>query len=150
MTLSLIQYSGIWGTAVLAWLALAYEYYGKWAEELDYLGMDIRSFNAERGYDQSIGREELAQDLRIPYRGEKLREYAKNNGLSVADYESELKENIGNPEYLFWALILHLIGVLYTLAGITYLSPGGILSASTYLVTVYLLLIASLLLYWYL
>ena len=53
-------------------------------------GDKIRSHNARNGYDQSVGREDLARDLRNPRKNENLRQFARNNDISFREYKSEL------------------------------------------------------------
>lgn len=150
MTLSPTVYFGVWGTALLAWGALSYEYYGKWQNHLDELGDEIRSHNARNGYDQSVGREDLARDLRNPRKNSNLRRFAENNNIPLNKYESELKESVGNSEVHYWSVVFHAIGLAITFGGITYLAPWGLLPAEIYLLIVYGLLVASFALYWYL
>lgn len=150
MTLSPSVYFGVWGTALLAWTALSYEHYGKWQSQLEKLGDKIRSHNARNGYDQSVGREDLARDLRNPRKNSNLRRFAENNNFSLSQYESELKESVGNPEVHYWSVVFHAIGLTITFGGITYLAPWGFLPAEIYLLIVYGFLIASFALYWHL
>lgn len=148
MTLSPV-YFGVWGTALLAWAALSYEHYGKWQSQLEELGDKIRSYNARNGYDQSVGRDDLAQDLRNPRKNNNLRRFAENNNISLNRYKSGLKERVGNPELHYWSVVLHAIGFTVTFSGITYLAPWGLLPAEIYLLIVYGLLMVSFALYWY-
>lgn len=150
MTLSSTAYFGVWGTALLAWAALSYEYYRKWRRQLGELGDSIRSHNARNGFDQSVSREDLARDLRNPRKYENLRRFAENNNITLSQYRSELHENIGNPEIQYWSVVFHAIGLSVTFGGITYLAPWGLLAAETYLLIVYGLLVGSFALYWYL
>lgn len=150
MTLSPTVYFGAWGTALLAWAALSYEHYSKWQNQLEELGDKIRSHNARNGYDQSVGREDLARDLRNPRKNNNLRRFATNNSISFRRYRTELHENVGNPELHYWSIVLHAIGLAVTFSGITYLAPWGLLPAEIYLLIVYGLLVVSFVLYWYL
>jgi len=150
VTLSPTVYFGVWGTALLAWAALSYEHYGKWQSQLEELGDDIRSYNARNGYNQSVGREDLARHLRNPRKNSNLRRFAENNNISLSQYKSEFKESVGNPELHYWSIVLHAIGLVVTFSGITYLAPWGILPAEIYLLIVYGIFVASFALYWYL
>lgn len=149
MTLSPTVYFGVWGTALLGWAALSYEHYGKWQSRLEELGDGIRSYNARNGYDQSVGRKDLARDLRNPRKNSNLKQFAENNNLSLKQYKSNLKEKVGNPELHYWSVVLHAIGLAVTFGGITFLLRGGLLPAEIYLLIVYGLLLVSLALYWY-
>lgn len=150
MTLSSTIYFGAWTPALLAWGALSYEYYGKWRNQLEELGDKIRSHNARNGYDQSVGREDLARDLRNPRKNENLRRFAMNNDILLREYKSELYKHVGNPEVHYWSVVLHAVGLAITFSGISYLTPWGILPPEIYLLIVYGLLVASFALYWYL
>lgn len=68
MTLSATAYFRVWGVAFLLWVPLSYKYYEKWQKQLDELGDKIRSYNARSGYDQSVGRKELARSFIHPYK----------------------------------------------------------------------------------
>lgn len=150
MTLSPTVYFGVWGTALLAWAALSYERYGEWEGQLEELGDDIRSYNARNGYNQSVGREDLARHLRNPRKNSSLRRFAENNNISLSQYRAGLKQSVGDPELHYWSMVLHLIGLAVTFSGITYLAPWGLLSAKTYLLIVYGLFFVSFALYRYL
>lgn len=148
MSLSSAVYFGVWTPALLAWGTLSYEYYGKWRYQLDELGDNIRSYNARNGYDQSVRREDLARDLRNPRKNENLKQFASNNNMSIEGYESKLHEHVGNPEFQYWAVVLHAVGLIVVFSGISYLTPWGILPAEIYLLVVYGLLVVSIFLYW--
>lgn len=148
MTLSPAVYFGAWGPALLAWCALSYEYYGKWQNQLEEIGDEIRSHNAYNGYDQSIGRENLARDLRNPWKSNNLRQFAENNNISFSQYKAELHGSVGNFEIWYLVVALHALGLLFTFGGITYLAPWGLLPAEIYLIIVYSLFIASFGLNW--
>jgi len=150
VTLSPTVYFGVWGTALLAWAALSYEHYRKWQNQLEELGDEVRSYNARNGYDQSVGREDLARHLRNPRKNSNLRRFAKDNNISLSQYKSELKKSVGNPELHYWSIVIHAIGLAVTFSGITYLTPWGLLPAEIYLLTVYGLLVLSFALYWFL
>jgi hypothetical protein len=149
VTLSPSVYFVAWTAALLAWGGLSYEYYGKWQSQLGELGDKIRSYNAQKGYDQSVQRKELARDLRNPLKNQNLRQFTKNNNITISQYRAELHENIGNPEWHYWSVVLHIIGLVTTFGGITYLAPWGILSAEIYLFIVYGLFAVSITLYAY-
>ena len=140
-------YFSLWGTLLLAWIGLSYKYVEKWNESLVYLGDEIRSFNAPR-YDQSVGRRELARDLRSPWRSANLQKFADNNGITFHRYLAELREHIEDPQRIYWAGIFHAAGVIYALSGITYLLPGGFIPPTIYIGSAYLLFSISLLLFW--
>jgi len=149
VSLSPNVYFGIWGTALLAWAALSYKYYEKWHEQLETVGDEIRSVNARNGYDQSVGRKDLAKDFRHPFKNQNLVEFAKCNNISTDYYVSELRENIGNPKILFWAVCIHSVGFVISISGITYLAPWKIVPADIYLLIVFGFFAISVALYWY-
>jgi len=150
VTLSPTVYFGVWGTALLAWAALSYKYYGEWQIQLEELGDKIRSYNARNGYDQSVSRKKLARHLRNPRKNSNLKKFAENNNISISQYRTDLKQTVGNPEVYYWGAVIHAIGLIVTFGGITYLAPWGLLSAETYLLIVYGLFMISFALYWYL
>ena len=148
MTLSPATYFATWGIIVSAWLFLGYKYYTKWNNHLKSLGNDIRSYNASQGYGQSVGREQLAHNFRTPFQDSHLRSYAEANGVSVRDYTENLKDTLGAPYPLFTTIVLHVLGVLYALSGVSYLTQGGFLSPITYLASLFGLFAISFILYW--
>lgn len=146
MTLSLPAYLGAWGTATLFWLGLLYQYQSKWNEAVGSVADDIRAYNARSGYDLSVDKEDLAGDFLLPLRSEHLHQFAENNGISHTTYQRDLRESVEKPQ-LRWGYFLHILGVIYTFSGISYLLPGGFFSPSVFLGSVSILFIVSLSLY---
>lgn len=148
MTLSPTVYFGAWTTALLIWATLSYKYYEKWEKQPAKVGDKIRRVNAQSGYNQSVGREDLVKQLRIPWKRNELERFAENNGVGVSEYITEIHRKVGHPEYLFFVLVFHGMGFVFALSGISYLAPGGVLSAEIYLLLVYGLFVVSFGLYW--
>jgi hypothetical protein len=149
MTLSATAYFRVWGVAFLLWVPLSYKYYEKWQKQLDELGDKIRSYNARSGYDQSVGRKELARSFIHPYKEKYLKKFAERNKISTTEYVLELEENINKNKFYYLRMGINTIGLVVAFGGITYLLPWGILSAKIYLLIIYFLLAISLCLYLY-
>lgn len=150
MTLTPTIYFGIWAAGMSAWLVLGQQYYEIWRSHIISLGDEIRSFNAQKGYDQSIGRNKLAKDFRTPYRRRNLKKYAENNHISYSNYVEELGSHLGNPYWHFYSVCFYLLGMIYGLSGLSYLTPQGIISPSSYLLLFFSLLFLSVFLHWFL
>lgn len=149
MTLSSSIFGTLWGTAVLAWLALSYQYKRKRKGKISQLGDEIRSYNARNGYDQSLGREALASDLSIPFiSSHNIRRFAENNGVSVEEYQAELESHTGHPTAISWAIFVQILGVIYTLGGFSYFTEWGFIPPTIYLLLNLVLLGFSFFLYW--
>ena len=140
---------GVWGTAILAWLGLVYKYRNKRDDRIEELASQIRPYNARKNYDRSVSRDILAEAFYDPFKTEDLRKFTNNNNVSVSDYKSEIYEELGNPQWLYWVVKFHIVGTLFTLSGITYWLPWGIVPTQIYLVILYSLLAVSLILYFY-
>jgi hypothetical protein len=138
-----------WGPAMLAWLGLGYQYQKKQENRIEDLASQIRDYNARNNYDRSVSRDTLARDFYNPFETEKLREFTNNNSISVNKYESEIYEELGNPQQLYWTIKFHIFGILLTFSGITYWLPWGFVPTQVYLFILYLLLGISVLLYFY-
>lgn len=146
MSLSAPAFLGVWGTATLFWLGLLYQYHSKWGEVLEECATNIRSYNARNGYDLSIDREELARDFLYPFHNQDIKDFAENNGISADLYRKELDEAIPKP-HLRWAFLFHILGLIYTFSGISYLTPIGFLSPVQFLYSVVVWFLVSLVLY---
>lgn len=143
MTLSTGAYLTFLGTALLFWLGLLWRYYSKWEDTIESLAQEIRLYNARNGLDQSVDKEDLARDYLLPQQDSNLRELAQKNGKDYRSYQSGLREAIEQPK-LFWAVLFHVFGLLYTFSGVTYLLPGGFISGPSFLGSVVVLFLVSL------
>lgn len=147
MTLSLTNFLAVWGTLVLAWAALLFQYRTKWDVQLEELSAEIRSYNAPR-YDQSVGKESLAKDYRVPTKRSNLDQYARNNKIEPDEYINELRDNVGRLDYLFWAIAFHVTGLLLIGLGFTVIADWEIIHEVGYLVILFLWISTSWMLYW--
>lgn len=143
MTISPTVYWAVWTASFLAWGTLTYQYIDRLRIQRDTLAADIRAFNARNGVDQSVDKEDLALDILVPLRERNLVRCASNNGLEFTEYRDNLYENIGRPKAI-WGFIFHVLGIFYTISGISALLPGGFIPGGLYLITVYLFFTLSL------
>jgi hypothetical protein len=124
-------------------LGLLWQYYSKWDDTVGSVAQEIRLYNARNDLDQSVDKEDLARDYLIPYCDSNLRELAQNNGKDYHSYQTGLHEGVAQPK-LFWAVLFHILGLLYTFSGVTYLLPGGFISGPWFLASVIVLFLVSL------
>jgi hypothetical protein len=85
-------------------------------------------------------------DFLLPFREKNLRRFAHNNDVRLNQYRGELIDSIDKPT-IFWTLLFHVLGVVFTLSGISYLLPSGILPAPIHLGLVVSLFLVSLFFY---
>lgn len=143
MTISPTVYWAVWTASFLAWGTLTYQYLDHLRIQRDSLAEEIRSFNARNGIDQSVDKEDLALDILVPLIDGNLVRCASNNGIEYTEYRDDLYENIGRPKVI-WGLIFHILGIVFTISGITAMFPGGFISGGLYLIAVYLFFALSL------
>lgn len=148
MTVSPTLFGTLWTASFLGWGTLTFEYLRRLRNQRDSIADEIRSLNARNGFGQSVDKEDLALDLMVPRRSESLEEFATNIGKPPRDYISQLEMEVGVPRSV-WGLGFHLLGVFYTISGISYLIPGGIFSSTGYLLSIYLWFLISLVLFLY-
>jgi len=150
VTISTGTFISIWVAAFLAWFPLTYRYHSKWGSHVQKLGDEIRSYNTRNGYDQSVGRKELARGIAIPFRSMKIQQFADENNTSTEAYETELNQALNGPQRLFWAISLHILTLILILSGVTYFASWGIVPIVLYLPVLIVLLAVSGVLYLYL
>lgn len=143
MTLSTGAFLTFLGTAILFWLGLLWQYFSKWQRTVESVAQDIRLYNARGGLDQGVDKESLAYDYLLPYRDSNIRELTQRNEKDYENYLTELRENVDQP-MTFWTIVFHVIGLLYTFSGVTYLLPGGFVSGQWFLGSIVVLFLVSL------
>lgn len=148
MSLSQSDFIVLWGTSILAWLALSYTFYGKSRVRKSEIGDDIRALNARKGYDQSVARDDLARDFIVPFFRSYIDEFARNNRIDSEEYLSALRSRLGRKTILRSAILVNSLGAVYALGGLTYFVSGGAFDPLTYVVTVYFFLSIGFTLYW--
>lgn len=143
MTLSTGAFLTFFGTALLFWLGLLWQYYSKWNKIVDSVAHEIRLYNARNDLDQTVDKEGLASDYLLPHRESNLKELAMKNGKDYENYITELRDSVEQPK-IFWGALFHALGLLYTFSGVTYLLPGGFIPGSWFLGSVVALFLISL------
>lgn len=143
MSISPSLFGTLWTASYLGWGALTYQFLKQLRREHSNLAQEIRLFNSRYGLDLSVDKEDLAMDLMVPGRGRNLKKIAEANGKDFDQYRMDLTDVVGKS-HSFWAFGFHILGVAFTISGITYLFPGGFISPATYLAMVYLCFVLSL------
>lgn len=147
MTLSTESFLAAWGTLFLAHSAMLVPYWRKWQAHIADVGDDIRSYNARRGYGQSVGRERLAESYLTPFKSEALDQFTDDIDLSTSEYERQLREHIGKPVLPFIGVVYQAIAITLTVLGLTYFLEGTWVSAELYLFGLGFLFVVSVILY---
>lgn len=132
---------------MLASLGLLYEYRTKWQTIQTNLGDDIVSYNVRNEYGRQMSGMQLAKEYTVPWRGERLFDFAVENGVSIEAYEEELDENIGKPILPIVGIVFHILATLYLISGLTYIISGGFIPSRTFLILGGLFFVISIILF---
>jgi len=143
-------YAPAWFTFLSSSVILAIQVNKKSKSRFGEFVDNISAHNAELGLDRSVDEREIALDFLLPHRYGSIEEYTKRNNFSKAAYIRSLHEEVGKPVRLtayltvFGATLLCGFAgpVVYVFIGVTYLAE--------YLVGFLLLLLFSVVGYFYL